>query len=181
MNATEKIDARVARAGEQLFEFAIDRGDMQAILNALPPTMQEKRVALEYEIQLLRIISVGWAISFFLAEDHLKNPVGQHFWEKIRAFAATLSSSASLTVGADIDYFDTVKQRLGFYVGTLESAGKIDQPAMAIGPAFAEVCGDKNDACATLAGSKMFTHTIQAVREYLQAAVDPQDGSVDRS
>jgi hypothetical protein len=179
MNAAETIDALASRSGEQLFQFAIDRGDMQAILNSLPPTMQENRVALEYEMQLLRIISVGWAIAFFLADDRLKNPVGQHFWENIRTFAATLSSSASLTVGTDIDYFDTVKQRLDFYVGTLESAGGIDQPAMAIGPAFAEVCGDKNDACATLAGSKMFTHTVHAVREYLQAAVDPQDDSGD--
>lgn len=175
MNRTENIDALASRAGEQLFQFAIDRGDMQAILNSLPPAMQEKRVALEYEIQLLRIISVGWAIAFFLADDRLKNPVGQNFWENIRAFAATLSSSASLTVGTDIDYFDTAKQRLDFYVGTLDSAGGIDQPAMAIGPAFAEVCGDKNDACAILAGSKMFTHTIHAVREYLQTAVDQQD------
>lgn len=181
MNATENIDVLVSRAGEQLFQFAIDRGDMQKILNSLPTTTQEKRTCLEYEIQLLRIISVGWAIAFFLADDSLKNPVGQHFWENIRTFAATLSSSASLTVGADIDYFDTVKQRLDFYVGTLDSAGKIDQPAMVIGPAFAEVCGDQNDACAILAGSKMFTHTIHAVHAYLKDAVDPQEGSDVRS
>ena len=136
MNAIESTDALVTRAGEQLFQFAIDRGDMQAILNSLPPTMQAKRVALEYEIQLLRIISVGWAIAFFLADDRLKDPVGHLFWENIRAFAATLSSSASLTVGADIDYFDTVRQRLDFYVGTLDSAGGADQPAMAVGPGF---------------------------------------------
>jgi len=179
MNASENIDALASRVGEQLFQFAIDRGDMQAILNSLPPTTQEKRASMEYEIQLLRIISVGWAIAFFLADDSLKNPVGQHFWENIRAFAATLSSSASLTVGTDIDYFDTVKQRLDFYVGTLDNSNGTDQPAMAIGPAFAETCGDKDDACATLAGSKMFTHTIHAVREYLQAAVDQQDGSGD--
>jgi len=179
MNASENIDALASRVGEQLFQFAIDRGDMQAILNSLPPTTQEKRASMEYEIQLLRIISVGWAIAFFLADDSLKNPVGQHFWENVRAFAATLSSSASLTVGADIDYFDTVKQRLDFYVGTLDNSNGTDQPAMAIGPAFAETCGDKDDACATLAGSKMFTHTIHAVREYLQAAVDQQDGSGD--
>lgn len=176
MNATENKEALAIRAGEQLFQFAIDRGDMQAILDSLPPTTQEKRAAQEYEIQLLRIISVGWAITFFLADEPLKNPVSGHFWENIRAFAATLSSSASLTVGADIDYFDTVRQRLDFYVGTLEGAGGIDQPAMAIGPAFAEVCGDKDDACAILAGSKMFTHTIHAVREYLQATVDRQTG-----
>jgi hypothetical protein len=180
MNATEKMDAQVARAGEQLFQFAVDRGDMRTILDSLPPTTQEKRAALEYEIQLLRIVSVGWAIAFFLADDPLKDPVGHHFWGNIRAFASTLSSSASLTVGTDIDYFDVVRQRLDFYVGALDRAGGVDQPAMAIGPAFAEVCGDKDDACATLAGGKMFTHTIHAVREYLQDVIDPQDGSGDR-
>ena len=46
----------IARAGEHLFQYAIDRADMAAILNALPLAAPEKRAALEYEIQLLRII-----------------------------------------------------------------------------------------------------------------------------
>ena len=175
MTDTEETDNFIARAGEQLFQFAIDRGDMNAILDALPPAVSEKRVALEYEIQLLRIISVGWAISFFLADDGLKTPIGRHFWENISAFAATLSTSVSLTAGSDIDYFDVLKQRLDFYVGVLETAGQITEPAMALGPAFAEVCGDKDDACAILAGSKMFSHTINAVREHLDGAATQQD------
>ena len=44
-----------------------------------------------------------------------------------------------------------------------------------VGPAFAEVCGDKQDACASLAGSKMFTHTLYAVREYLDGFIAQQD------
>lgn len=156
-----------AHAGEQLFQFAIDRGDMQSILDALPLAVPEKRVALEYEIQLLRIISVGWAIAFFLADSERKASIGQYFWENIRSFSATLSTSASLTVGSDIDYFEILKQRLDLYVGALDAAGRIPQPAMAIGPAFADVCGDEHDAAAILAGSKMFSHTIVAVREYL--------------
>lgn len=160
----------IARAGEQLFQFAIDRGEMNTILNVLPLDVPEKRVAMEYEIQLLRIISVGWAIAFFLADSPLKTSLGQHFWEHIRSFSATLSTSASLTVGSDIDYFNILKQRLDVYVTALNNAGQITAPAVAIGPAFAGMCGDKDDACAILAGSKMFSHTINAVQEYLDGS-----------
>jgi hypothetical protein len=45
---------------------------MNFILNSLPLAVPEKRIALEYEIQMLRIVSVGWAIAFFLADDGLK-------------------------------------------------------------------------------------------------------------
>jgi hypothetical protein len=79
-----------------------------------------------------------------------------------------------LTVGSDIDYFDILKKRLDYYVGALDAAGKIPEPAMAIGPAFAEICGGKDDACAILAGTKMFSHTISAVREYLDGMVMKQ-------
>ena len=175
MTDSEKTEASIARAGEQLFQYAIDRGDMNTILDPLPLEMPEKRVTLESEIQLLRIISVGWAIAFFLADSGLKTSLGQHFWENVRAFSTTLSASASLTVGSDIDFFDILKQRLDFYVGALDAAGQIPEPAMAIGPAFADVCGDPDDACTVLAGSKMFSLTINAVREYLGGAVAQQD------
>lgn len=174
MTDTEKTDKYVARAGEQLFQFAIDRGDMNTILDALPLEVLEKRVALEYEIQLLRIISVGWGIAFFLADSGLKTPLGQRFWDNIRAFSTTLSASTSLSMGSDIDYFDILRKRLGLYIGALDAAGQIPEPAMAIGPAFAGVCGDKDDACAILAGSKMFSLTINAVREYLDGAATQQ-------
>ncbi|WP_319407525.1 hypothetical protein [uncultured Desulfosarcina sp.] len=176
MTDTEKIENPVARAGEQLFQFAIDRGDMNTILDVVPPLqVPEKRAILEYEIQLLRIISVGWAIAFFLTDPGLKASLGQHFWENVRAFSTTLSASASLTMGSEIDYFKILKHRLDFYVGALEASGQIPDPAMAIGLAFAGVCGDKEDACAILAGSKMFTITINAVRDYLCGAAVKQD------
>jgi hypothetical protein len=172
MNDSDKPDDEIARAGEQLFQYAIDRGDTKTILDILPLAAAERRVPLEYEIQLLRIISVGWAISFFLADDgRKKTELGHHFWEHVRGFSATVSTSASLTVGSDIDYFDILKKRLACYLGALDAAGKIPEPAMAIGPAFAELCGDKDDACAILAGTKMFSHTIRAVREYLDGMV----------
>ncbi len=171
MPSLDEINAWIERAGEQLFQFAIDRGDMNAILRTLPVTEPERRAILEYEIQLLRIVSVGWAIAFFLAEDDLKNPLGENYWEHVRNFSATLSVSASLTVGTDIDYFDLLRQRLNGYIHELDAAGQIQEPAMAIGPAFAEHCGGRDDALAILAGSKMFSHTISAVRQYLNESI----------
>ena len=159
---------------DALFQFAIDRGDMHAILAALPLDVPEKRVALEYEIQILRIIAVGWAVAFFLSESRLKDSLGQQYWEQIRSFSTTLSTSASMSVGTDIDYFDILKTRLGYYVGALDAAGQVPDPATVIGPAFAGACGDRSDACAILAGSKMFAHTIRAVREYLDDTVSRQ-------
>jgi hypothetical protein len=167
MTRTEKLDDTVASAGEQLFRFAIDRGDLKTILDGLPSDVSEKRVTLEYEIQLLRIVAVGWAIAFFLADSRLKTPLGQGFWEHIRSFSATLSTSASVAVGSDVDYFDSLKQRLDYYVAALDRAGQKFEPAQTIGSAFASACGDDNDAIAVLAGSKMFAHTISAVREFL--------------
>ena len=175
MTAIENHGDVASRAGEQLFQFAIDRGDMTAILDALPLDQPEKRVSLEYEIQLLRIVSVGWAISFFLSDDPLKVPLGQCFWEGVRGLSTNLSTAASLTVGSDIDYFDILKKRLDFYVGALESGGSVPEPTVIIGPAFAEVCGDRDDACAVLAGSKMFAHTIHAVRDFLDTEMRRRD------
>jgi hypothetical protein len=161
----------VTRTAAQLFQFAIDRGDMNIILDVLPWDAPGRRATLEYEIQILRIVSVGWAITYFLADNPLKTPLGHHFWQQVRAFSETLSASATLTAGSDIDYFNILKTRLEHYVDALEAAGKILQPAMAIGPAFAEICGNRDDACAVLAGSKMFVHAIHAVREHLDAVV----------
>jgi hypothetical protein len=174
MTDTETANDPVVQAGEHLFQYAIHRDEMNVILNGLPIDGQEKRAALEYEIQLLRIISVGWAIAYYLADNSLKTPLGNQYWEHVRVFSETLSTSASLTVGTDIDYFEVLKQRLDQYVGALDAAGEISEPAMAIGPAFSGVCGDRNDACAILAGSKMFSTTIHAVQEYLDGALTPQ-------
>lgn len=161
----------ITRTAVQLFQFAIDRGDMNTILDSLPWDAPDKRAIMEYEIQILRIVAVGWAITFFLADNPWKTPLGHHFWQQVRDFSETLSASATLTVGLDVDYFRILKTRLDHYVGALDAAGKVLQPAMAIGPAFAEICGDRNDACAVLAGSKMFVHAIHAVREHLDAVV----------
>lgn len=175
MDDRKKTSVPIQRAGELLFRFAIDRGDMQTILDALPAPETARRAAMEYEIQLLRIVTVGWAIAFFLSDDHPVKPVGECFWEQVRTFSATLSTSASLATDDAIDYFAVLKQRLDHYIEALHTAGQVADPATVIGPAFADACGDGQDAVACLAGSKMFAHTLHAVREYLDGILAEQD------
>jgi hypothetical protein len=175
MTDLRQQEIAVDSAGDRLFQFAIDRGDMNAILDALPPETADRRSQLEYEIQLLRIVAVGWAIPYFLAGHGIRTRLGQCYWEAIRSLSATLSTSASVTASKPVDYFDIIRQRMDHYVGALDAAGKITDPTLAIGPAFAGICGDRDDACAMLAGSKMFAHTIRSVREYLDTAVAQQE------
>ncbi|PID40563.1 MAG: hypothetical protein CR984_02545 [Proteobacteria bacterium] len=175
MTDKQQAESMVDRTGDALFQFAIDRNDMHAILDALPPTAADKRSQLEYEIQLLRIVAVGWAITYYLADHAVKTTLGQYYWEAVRSLSATLSTSASTAAGAEVDYFDIIRQRMDHYVKALDAAGQITDPTLAIGPAFAEASGDRDDACAMLAGSKMFAHTIRSVRDHLDTAVARQD------
>ncbi|MDL2268417.1 hypothetical protein LJC41_00345 [Desulfosarcina sp. OttesenSCG-928-G17] len=167
MSDAEKDAPHIIRAGEELFRFAIDRTDMRIILDTPPIDEPQKRATLEYEIQILRIISVGWAIAFFVEEPGLRVRFGHHFWEQIRRFSETLSLSASLTTDATIDYFNIIQNRLDYYVHALEADEPAKQPVMVMGPAFAGICGEPNDARAILAGGKMFAHVMNAVQEYL--------------
>ena len=51
-------------AGEDLFNFAVDREDIKTLIAHLPEETVCEPEAIEYELQLLKIISVGWSISF---------------------------------------------------------------------------------------------------------------------
>lgn len=53
-------------AATDLFDFAVDREDTKALMARLPADTAANRVAVEYELQALRIISVGWSISYYL-------------------------------------------------------------------------------------------------------------------
>jgi len=48
------------KAGEDLFNFAIDREDAKMLMAHLPEEADIKRSTVEYELQILKIISIGW-------------------------------------------------------------------------------------------------------------------------
>ena len=159
---TEKI-------AQNLATFAIDRTDLKALLSAIPADSTVNRTTVEYELQLLKILSVGWAISFFMpASDKNKGPISEMFWECIREISNNISNLTLTTTGQEIDYFETIKERLNTYLSVMQqNPGDTQNPAAVMGPAFAEVCKSKGDAVAILTGTKMFTLTLGAVKEYL--------------
>jgi hypothetical protein len=154
-----------------LATFAIDRTDLKALLSAIPEESSVNKTTIEYELQLLKILSTGWAISFFMpASDKNKGPVSEMFWESIREISNNISNLTQTTTGQPIDYFEIIKERLNIYLGVMQgSTQETDNPAAVIGPAFAEQCNSPGDAVAILTGTKMFTLTLGAVKEYLNA------------
>ncbi len=54
----------VEETAQNLAAFAVDRTDLKTILHSLPPESGPNRVTLEYELGMLKILTVGWGISF---------------------------------------------------------------------------------------------------------------------
>ncbi|MEQ8164033.1 MAG: hypothetical protein ABRQ34_10990, partial [Smithellaceae bacterium] len=74
-----------------------------------------------------------------------------------------------LFVSQSIDYFQILKDRLETYVHALHEQPGAPEPAVIIGPVFADLCGNKNDAFTALTGSKMFISTIGCVKQYIES------------
>lgn len=166
---TEKQILPLNDVAKNLALFAIDRTDLKSLLEAIPESSEVNRTAIEYELQILKIISVGWGISFYMpVSDKNKTPLSEGYWENIREVSEKITTLAQTTSGTDINYFNILKERLNTYVKVMENASQdIENPASIIGPAFAVVCKSPGDAVAVLTGTKMFTLTLGAVKEYL--------------
>ena len=160
----------IAQAGEDLFHFAIERDDTKWLLNRLPAEAAVKPAAVEYELQILKIISVGWSISFFLADWPEKEQLAAVFWEAVREFAQSLSTTTEMMTGQSIDYFQVLKNRLDGYLEALRRHPETRNPEAVIGPEFARNCGNMDDLFAVYTGGRMFHGATSRVRDYLQAA-----------
>ena len=159
----------IEKAGEDLFTFAIDREGVKWLMEHLAEEAEINRAKVEYELQILKIISVGWSLSYFLENSRQKSQLVEHYWAAINEFSKELSSTTELMTGQDIDYFQTLKDRLDVYVEALSRSPDAQEPATVIGPEFANICGNSDDIHTFMAGSKMFSSTISKVKEYLEA------------
>jgi hypothetical protein len=158
------------QAGEDLFNYAIEREDVKLLMGQLSQGAKVKSASLEYELQILKIISVGWSISYHLAgTPRRKAALGDLFWNAINNFSKELSQTTGLMTGADIDYFEILKKRLDQYVQAMEDNSRAPDPSVVIGPVFAGFCGDGDDIFAAMAGTKIFANTVARVRQYLEA------------
>ena len=151
-----------------LFDFAVDREDIKWLTARLPEEANIERSSVEYELQILKIISVGWSISYYLEDNPLKNPILELFWMAIYEFSQQLSKTTSLMIDQEIDYFQILRDRLDMYLNALAQNPDTPVPAAVIGPEFARTCGNVDDIFTFMAGSKMFISATGRVRKYLE-------------
>lgn len=160
----------VEQAGEDLFNYAIERDDIKWLMAKLPREADVKPTTVEYELQILKIVGVGWAISYYLqGTPDRKNRLMELFWRTINEFSKQLSETTGLMIGQDIDYFETLKSRLDVYVEAMSEDPKATDPTVLIGPAFARTCGNEDDLFTSMTGAKLFANVIVRVRQYLEA------------
>ncbi|VFQ46942.1 hypothetical protein [Desulfoluna butyratoxydans] len=168
MSTAEKRDETIQTMSENLAAFAVDREDLKLLLATLPEDDTIKTVTVEYELQILKIISAGWAVSVYMDGKKEKDALAERFWLIIREFSKTLSETLHLTTGADVDYFETLKQRFDTYLAAIKKAGK-GEPTQAVGPEFARLCDCPDNPFVTLNGARIFHLTVTAVQEYVAA------------
>ena len=159
----------VEQVAENLFNFAIERDDLKQILEHLPTDDEPRKVTIEYELQLLKIISVGWGVTFFMADHPHKEALAEAFWRKMQLLAQDLSSATSASIGKDVDYFEIIKNRLDFYVKALEHFADAPDTAKVIGATLAKLCGSEDDSYILLAGKRTFALAAASVQNYLEA------------
>jgi hypothetical protein len=176
MNGSQNDPISIQQLARNLASFAIDRTDLKELLAAIPEDNDLNLNTVEYELGILKILSVGWAIAFYMAAtDKNKTPLTESFWEMIQEIAQNISTLTETTTGTQVNYFAILKERLDTYVKEMqETPDQTTEPTAIMGPAFARACRAQDDPMAVLTGTKMFTLTLGAVKEYL-ASVKIQD------
>ncbi|MEZ4525056.1 MAG: hypothetical protein R2941_03940 [Desulfobacterales bacterium] len=167
MESSVKEEMSAEKHSEYLFNYAITRDDLKQVLANLPKEAEVSPVTMEYEIQLLKILSVGWGISFFMGQHPEKEKTAQMFWNAVHHFCQGISGMTAAHSGKEIDYFSILRQRVDIYVGALNAFSDVQDPALVIGPTFAKLCGSEEDLYAIVSGKKIFNQAIRGVREYL--------------
>ena len=151
-----------------LFNYAIDRQDVKWLMAHLSEEANIERTTVEYELPILKIISVGWGLSYYLAGSPQKDRLLNLYWTAINDFSKDLSTTTEMMTGHKIDYFSILKGRLDMYVKALEQHPDVQDPATVIGPEFARTCGNADDIFTFMTGSKMFMSAVGRVKEYLE-------------
>lgn len=167
MAVSEKNRITVQEAGEILVSFAIDREDLKQAIGALPKDQALNGVALDYELQLLKIVSVGWSVSVYMEGRPEKEALSTFFWRSIHALSKQLSALSGLTIGQEIDYFQVIRERLDSYLRAITLQGEGRDIAALIGAAFAERLKERENPFVLITGSRIFHMAAQGVREYL--------------
>ena len=167
MAAKANENTNLEKVCENLVNFSVDRDDLNRLMAMLPEDEAVKRVTVEYEIPLLKIVSVGWTIAYYMENRPEKKALLESFWKAIDEFSKSLSDVTNLTTGADINYFHMIKERVDTYVQALNMQPDVKDPAAVIGPTFAGICNTPDNIHVIMTGNRVFKAAIIGVKEYL--------------
>ena len=168
MEHSNNEKSNIELASEDLFNFAIDRQDVKALMLRLPITSDAERATVDHELQILKIISVGWSLSYYLEDSPQKNQLTALFWQAVHDFSKSFSQTTELLIHEDINFFGTLKDRFDLYLREMQKKPDAPEPAVVIGPEFAKLCGDAENVHTVMAGSRMFISTVGEVKAYLE-------------
>lgn len=169
MTSTSKTEV-IEKLNQDIFNFAIAREDLKEQLKAIPESSKANPVTVEYEIQLLKILSVGWSIPFFMEQNPDRNVLAETFWNAVQEFSNNISTVTSTTAGKDIDYFNILRERVDIYVNALSHFSDVKDPSAVIGPTFSKLCGSEEDMDVITAGKNVFNHSLKNVKTFLETA-----------
>ncbi|MEA1968827.1 MAG: hypothetical protein U9N77_11500 [Thermodesulfobacteriota bacterium] len=170
MGQAKKEPLSIEKLAANLATYAIDRDDLKMLIQAVPEESNLNITTVEYELQILKILSVGWGISFYMPGGENKTKLTQLFWQHIREISKNISNITETTTGQSIDYFLILKERLDIYVKNMQkNPNGTTDPSLLMGPAFADACGCPDNAVAILTGTKMFALSLGGIKEYLNA------------
>jgi hypothetical protein len=167
----KKKNVTLEESLETLVHFAVERNDIKQLINGLPEKDDINSVTMEYELQLLQILTVGWGISYFLENVPEKKVVLEMFWNRINALSKTISKTLTPSLGSEFDYFFILKQRLDLYVKAIERDSETTDPGIKIGPLFAGLCGDESHDYLILSGKAAFHLSLGDVKRYFESVV----------
>lgn len=166
--ATAKTNnADLEKVSENLVNFSVDRNDINRIMAMLPEDESINKVTVEYEVPLLKIVSVGWAIAYYMENRPEKQALLESFWNDMDVFSRDITSVTALTTGANINYFHMLKERVDTYVQALNMQPDAKDSAAVIGPTFAGICNAPGNIHVIMTGNRVFNAAIIGVKEYL--------------
>lgn len=169
MGTAQKTPDTLGNICRNLAEYAVNRDEIKELVKTLPQDQGINTVTLEYELQLLKVVTIGWSISVYMISHPGKELFEIKFWELIREFSSNISNVTSLMLGHDIDYFDLLKQRFNTYLTAMEKSDSNADPASAAGPCFAEICGENDNPFVIITAARLFNYSIRATKEYLES------------
>jgi hypothetical protein len=169
---TEESEKRIstAEAANRLLNIAVNQNETRADIAALSGDVAASLIAAEYELQLLRIVSTGWAVSYALEDEALRRSLAGSYWEGIRTYCGAVSAMTGPVLGKDCDYFSAVRQRVDHYVQVMAHFSDVGDPARVIGPTFAKLCGCDQSTEVISLGRRVFNRCLARVQDFFARA-----------